>query len=220
MHFGVFINNELHGVMQFGPSLDKKKIIVLVKGTKWNEFIELNRMAFDDHLPKNSESRAISVAMKLLKKNAPHIKWVVSFADAAQCGDGTIYRASGFVLTGISKCSIYKLADGRRIQRMSITAGGSIAYKQALIAQQKWDIGVAPSFLKEYGGEQIEGHSLRYIYFIDKSRQADLTVPVIPFSKIREVDASMYKGQRPVGEVASRPAVQPGIGGSIPTIGL
>lgn len=29
------------------------------------------------------------------------IEWVVSFADATQCGDGTIYRASGFLLTGI-----------------------------------------------------------------------------------------------------------------------
>ena len=39
--------------------------------------------------------------MKLLRKHAPQIKWVVTFADGTQCGDGTIYRAAGFVLTGI-----------------------------------------------------------------------------------------------------------------------
>ena len=102
LHFGVFYEGRLHGVMSFGPSLDKSKIQGLVEGTGWNEFIELNRMAFDDVLPRNSESRAIAIAMKLIRKNAPQIKWVISFADGCQCGDGTIYRASGFILTGYS----------------------------------------------------------------------------------------------------------------------
>jgi hypothetical protein len=73
-------------------------LIDLVHGTKWNEFIELNRMAFSEFLPKNSESRAIAIAIKLIKKKAPHIKWIISFADGTQCGDGTIYRAAGFDL--------------------------------------------------------------------------------------------------------------------------
>ena len=68
LHFGVFYEGRLHGVMSFGPSLDKSKIQGIVEGTGWNEFIELNRMAFDDVLPRNSESRAISIAMKLIRK--------------------------------------------------------------------------------------------------------------------------------------------------------
>ena len=103
LHFGAFLNNKLHGVMSFGPSLNKKGTINLVKDTNWNEFIELNRMAFDDYLPKNSESRCISIALKLIKVNAPQIKWVISFADGCQCGDGTIYRASNFKLVNIKK---------------------------------------------------------------------------------------------------------------------
>ena len=103
LHMGVFYEGKIHGVMSFGPSLDKSKIIGLVEGTKWNEFLELNRMAFDDVLPRNSESRALSIAFRLIKKNAPHVKWIISFADATQCGDGTIYRGSGFVLTMIKE---------------------------------------------------------------------------------------------------------------------
>ncbi len=103
LHFGAFLDGSLHGVMSFGPSMDKSKLIGLVSGTKWNEFVELNRMAFDDYLPRNAESFCISKALRLIKKNAPHIKWVVSFADGTQCGDGTIYRASNFVLTAIKK---------------------------------------------------------------------------------------------------------------------
>ena len=103
LHFGAFLDGKLHGVLSYGPSMDKSKLITLVEGTKWNEFIELNRMAFDDYLPRNSESFCIAKSIKLIKKNAPHIKWIVSFADGCSCGDGTIYRASNFVLTSLKK---------------------------------------------------------------------------------------------------------------------
>jgi hypothetical protein len=44
LHLGVFLDGKCGGAMQFGPSLDKRKIQPLVRGTLWNEFIELNRM--------------------------------------------------------------------------------------------------------------------------------------------------------------------------------
>lgn len=37
---------------------------------------------------------------------------------------------------------------------------------------------------------------MRYIYFIDKSYRKRLTVPEIPFSKIDEMGAGMYKGEK------------------------
>lgn len=122
LHIGVFYNGKLEGAMQFGPSLDKRKIQGLVTGTQWHEFIELNRMAFSEALPRNSESRAIAIAMRLLRKHAPQIKWVVTFADATQCGDGTIYRASGFVLTGIKPNNqIWVAPSGEVTTRMVAT---------------------------------------------------------------------------------------------------
>lgn len=109
LHFGAFLDGRLHGVMSYGSSINKKGTMNLVRGTGWNEFIELNRMAFDDYLPKNSESRCIAYSLKLIKKNAPQIKWVISFADGCQCGDGTIYRASNFVLTDIRRNEALKI---------------------------------------------------------------------------------------------------------------
>ena len=107
LHFGAFLDNKLHGVMSFGSPLDKRKVLSLVhteenKPCLWNEMLELNRMAFDEYLPRNSESRAIAIAIKLIRKNAPQIKWILSFSDGVLCGDGTIYRASGFSLTQIN----------------------------------------------------------------------------------------------------------------------
>lgn len=68
LHFGAFLDGKLHGVMSFGPSLDKAKMQRLVTGTGWNEFLELNRMAFDDYLPRNAESYCIGKCMRLIKK--------------------------------------------------------------------------------------------------------------------------------------------------------
>lgn len=121
LHFGAFLDGKLHGVMSYGPSMDKSKTMKLVEGTGWNEFLELNRMAFDDYLPRNSESYCIGKSLRMIKKQAPQIKWVISFADGTQCGDGTIYRASNFILTGIKKnTQIIELNDGRRIAKKTL----------------------------------------------------------------------------------------------------
>lgn len=60
IHFGCFLDDRLHGVLQYGASIDKRKIQSLVKDTGWNDFVELNRMAFDDYLPRNSESYCVA----------------------------------------------------------------------------------------------------------------------------------------------------------------
>jgi hypothetical protein len=103
LHFGCFLDGKLHGVMSYGSPMVKAKVIHYVENTKWNEVIELNRMAFDNYLPKYSESRCIAISIKLIKKNAPQIKWILSFSDGNLCGDGTIYRATGFNLIKIKK---------------------------------------------------------------------------------------------------------------------
>lgn len=175
LHFGAFLDKKLHGVMSFGHSLDKAKTQKLVKNTGWNEFCELNRMAFDDYLPRNSESYCLGKALRLIKKNAPHIKWVISFADGCSCGDGTIYRASNFVLTQIKKNStIYINDEGDKV--CNITFGTTSLNKQ--------------------GFKLLEGYMFRYIYFIDKKCMQDLTCEIIPFSKIKELGVGMYKGER------------------------
>lgn len=200
LHFGVFLDNKLHGVMQYCPSLDKKKIMGLVEGTGWNEFLELNRMAFDEVLPRNSESRAISMSIKLIKKNAPQIKWIISFADGCSCGDGTIYRASNFVLTDIKPNeNLACLPSGEKIHKMTLEASPTRPRKE-LGGKSYFDLTGGKYDFKKYvtavNGEILRGYQLRYIYFIDKKYIERLTVPIIPFSRIDEIGAGMYKGEK------------------------
>lgn len=176
LHFGAFLDNELHGVMSFGHSIDKEKTRQLVSGTGWNEFCELNRMAFDDYLPRNSESYCLGWALRMIKKQAPHIKWVISFADGCSCGDGTIYRASNFVLTQIKQNSSIMINDkGEKVATLTMKFNRRDERKNCTM---------------------LEGFMLRYIYFTHPKERKNLTCEEIPFSKIKEMGASMYKGVR------------------------
>jgi hypothetical protein len=184
LHFGVFLNGKCGGAMQFGPSMDKRKTMTIVQGTQWNGFLELNRMAFSEWLPRNSESRAISVAMRLIQKHYPHIDWIISFADATQCGDGTIYRASGFVLTGIKENkTILKMPDG------SIVADKTLNNSNYIIK------GESAGYWKKNGAVPLLGFQLRYLYFLNPEARKRLTVPIIPFTEIERRGASMYLGK-------------------------
>lgn len=228
LSIGVFLHGRMEGALQFGPSLDKRKLQGLVAGTGWNEFIELNRMAFTDALPRNSESRALAISLRLMRKYAPHIKWVVSFADAAQCGDGTIYRAAGFVLTGIRKnTAIWASEDGsvRVMSKVVSTFNAPRVEAEAYKIFRQRGVKVEQvGSLKPYreaGFRPIPGFQLRYLYFIDPSCRERLTVPVLPFSEIAARGAGMYLGERRAEGVASdTPGFQPGEGGAVPTSAL
>lgn len=181
LHFGAFLDDKLHGVLSYGPSLDKSKIIRLVEGTGWNEFLELNRMAFDEFLPRNSESYCIAKTLKLIKRNAPQVKWIISFADGCSCGDGTIYRASNFVLTGIKKNSdLCQLPNGEKIHSMTLKSN-PLAPRKELNGKTFFDVSNGTYNFKKYveaaGGKILTGYQLRYIYFIDKSYRKKINCP-------------------------------------------
>lgn len=177
LHFGCFLDNQLHGVMSYGSPMDKRNVLPLVDSgesdinKRWNEMLELNRMAFDDYLPKYSESRCIAISIRMIKKNAPQIKWILSYSDATQCGDGTIYRASGFKLTQINKNgTIYQLANGEIVAKRG---------------DSKYDFN---------GAKALEGFQNRYILLIDKS--CKIVPEILDFKMIDELGAGMYKGEK------------------------
>lgn len=191
LHFGVTFDGKLHGVMQFGPSIDKRRMMLTVKDTPFNGFLELNRITFDEILPCNSESRCLSVALRLIRKHYPHIQWVVTFADATQCGDGTIYRASGFQLIGIKKNTSMVMLDG-----------STVVAKKTLDNTRAANGRYLSSVLKDAGRiRALDGFQIKYIYFLDSTARERLTVPIIPFSRIAEMGASMYRG----GKITARP---------------
>ncbi len=80
----------------------------------------------------------------------------------------------------------------------------------------------------EAGYKPLQGYQLRYIYFLDTSWRDRLTVPVIPYSRIDEMGAGMYRGEHvtvaernaPEAEESRHAASSGDEGGSSPTLAL
>lgn len=77
--------------------------------TAWKRFanseekvLELRRLVLLDEAGRNSESRVVGWCLRWLKRNAPKVQIVVSYADPAHGHSGTIYRASNFQHFGMS----------------------------------------------------------------------------------------------------------------------
>jgi len=100
LHLGVYIGHDLVGVLQYGYAMNPASAGSVVTGTLMSEYLELNRMWLADAAPRNSESRALSFSIRLIRRVRPTVKWIQSFADE-RCGlFGTVYQAAGFTYHG------------------------------------------------------------------------------------------------------------------------
>lgn len=185
LHLGVFDGPRLVGAMQFGPPLDRRKMLGLVPDSRWHDVLELNRMALAPEIGRNAESRVIAIACRMLRRHAPQVRWIISFADAGQCGDGTIYRAAGFHLTGIKWTEFVRLKSGKMVHRLAVTANCSHALGGAASVGE---------FARRAGATRVKLPSVRYIKLLDPA--ARLASPPLPYSALTEAGVRCYKGRR------------------------
>lgn len=212
IHFGVFLNDRLEGALQFGPSIDKRRMAQNL-GIGFNDSLELNRMALSDNCPKNSESRALGICLRILKKKYPHLKLIISFADACQCGDGTIYRASGFKLHSFKKNNSLLIDESGEINFNH----GTKKYSKKIIAKKSLDNKIGPDgkYLSSHKKlKPLDGYQMKYIYFFDKDIEKKFTF--VEFDKI-PLAVKMYRGLKRGEHEVNAPDVQLGESGLIPT---
>ncbi len=111
LHLGVFVNDKLLGVLQYGYAMNPASQSSVVANTKIDEYMELNRMWLSDVATKNSETMALSYSIKLIKKIYPKIKWIQSFADERCGGYGIVYQAANFLFYGEHQSKFWELDD-------------------------------------------------------------------------------------------------------------
>lgn len=160
IHLGVFMDGELHGVLQYGYAMNPASQEGVVANTGIKEYLELNRMWLDDACPRNSESMAISFSIKYIKRKYPKIRWIQSFADE-RCGRfGVVYQAANFGFYGEHTATFWTL-DNQVYHNSLMTRDPSLS-RAAAILQDGKDRAVS-SELRQF----------RYIYFIHKSAEKD-----------------------------------------------
>lgn len=129
IHLGVFIDEELVGVLQYGYAMNPASCGSVVEGTQKDEYLELNRMWLDDKAPRNSESKAIGYSIKYIKNRFKgKIKWIQSFADERCGGFGIVYQACSFRYYGEHTSSFWEL-DGETFHNSIMTRENLRGYK-------------------------------------------------------------------------------------------
>lgn len=170
VHLGVFMNGLLRGVMQFGYAMTPALMSKVVAGTSSTDYLELNRMWLSDSCPRNSETRAISFALKYIRAAMPQVRWVQSYADERCGGMGVVYQAANFLYLGSHRTSFYEL-DGETYHKMLLTAhvkgGRRGAHLRANVHR------ATRQSLRQF----------RYVFFLHPGARKHLRLKVQPYPK-------------------------------------
>lgn len=170
IHLGVFIENEIVGVLQFGYAMNPASGGSVVKGTELDQYLELNRMWLDDKAPRNSESTAISYAIRFIRGKYKRVKWIQSFADERCGGFGIVYQAANFEYYGEHTATFWTL-DNEVYHNSLMTRDPKLSKSAAFI--QKHKDRATSSELRQF----------RYIYWLDHSWKKNCQLLQKPYLK-------------------------------------
>ena len=142
----------------------------VVKGTKQNEYLELNRMWISDDCKKYAESQAISYSIKYIKKKLKTIKWIQSFADERCGGFGIVYQACSFDFFGEHKSDFWEF-EGEIYHNSIITNNNRNKKKE--LENKGFSKKAIKKTLRQF----------RYIKFIDKRQKKNCLLKQMPYPK-------------------------------------
>lgn len=95
---GVWEDKEFIGCVLYGRGANNN--LAKMFQMEQTECVELVRIALKSH--KTPVSKILSISLKLLKKQSPGLKLIVSYADEKQSHIGKVYQASNWVYSGYS----------------------------------------------------------------------------------------------------------------------
>lgn len=105
---GVWESEKFIGIVSFGRSTTPYLGTAYGLGT--TECAELTRIALSSH--KNPVSRIMAVAIRMIRKQSPGLRLLVSLADPLQGHVGSVYQATNWVYVGRSSaCTQYLVND-------------------------------------------------------------------------------------------------------------
>lgn len=195
---GIWEDEQFIGAIIF--SMGNTPLIGNFLGLEQTEICELTRIAMNHHIVP--VSRAIAIALKLLRKRSPGIKAVVSFADQEQEHLGKIYQAANWIYVGKTQFNPVWIYEDKRIHNRAITVmGGTGAFGKK--RRTKVDM----SKIRRI--RTIPKH--KYVWPFTKEIRTKLEEMRKPYPKELDCPGSVN---------GSTPSYQESSGGSSPTSGL
>jgi hypothetical protein len=202
--FGLFEKDVMVGVITFGWGVRPEDTIKkLFPSLRSKDYLEIGKLCLLDELPKNSESRFISAAMRFLKKLRPELNLVFTWADAIWGKPGYIYQAANFLFGGSISSEAYRTKEGARLHprqlhkyMVSIDAahkGDKGRYVTPAEVKKNPELGLYnwapkesliklnasgvrrpyPSDMEHFGLSHVRGLQFRYVYFLCSDKERD-----------------------------------------------
>ena len=194
---GVWEGGQFVGAIVFGvgatPEIGKPYSL------QQTEICELVRVALRDHAVP--VSRMLAVAVRLLRRDMPGLRLVVSFADTSQGHHGGIYQAAGWVYVGSEEYHAYRVngevVHPRRLHHTLGVGGQSVPWLRAHVDPK---------------AERIaNGVKHKYVMPLDDDMRRRIVPLAKPYPK---------RLTRGTGETDSAPGSNREIGGASPTVPL
>jgi len=113
VRIGVWENGSFIGCVIFGRGANNN--IGKPYGLEQTEICELVRVALSNH--DTPVSRIMGIAIRFLKKKAPGIRLLISYADPQQGHTGTIYQATNWLYLGSSQPQQAVVVNGKPMHK-------------------------------------------------------------------------------------------------------
>jgi hypothetical protein len=182
---GIWERDQFIGVIIYGRGATNA--LVHRYGLRTEQGCELVRVACGSH--NAPMSRALGISLRMLKKQYPGLRLVVTFADPTY-HHGGIYQATGWLYTGMTTAANEYVVDGRQYH--------GVSFRKMF----------PPGFEKDPSVTVVQGSAKhRYLFALDPEMKESISSLALPFPK-REQHAS----------VPAEPLGTPqGVGGPAPT---
>ena len=195
------VNEQLIGCMTYGHPVSNRTVDSITDGLELDEVLELTRLCCLDGYGKNLESYVIAQSFDWLKKYAPEVKVLVSYADPEQAHTGGIYRATNWLYQG---CGYSKLMPD-----YSIRINQDDLWTHSRTVGSKWGNKSVENLAKNIGQtfyrkEETAKH--RYIYFLTNKKEKkrmmkNLKIPVFAYNEIKPYTQLIQKVHVKDGQV-------------------
>lgn len=115
---GVWEDGEFIGVVIFSRGANNN--IGSPYALKQTQVCELTRVALREH--DAPVSRVVAIALRMMRRQSPQVRLVVSYADPEQGHMGVIYQAGNWVYVGRSNAQREVIVNGRFMHKRSAVA--------------------------------------------------------------------------------------------------